>query len=267
MIRDFSLQEAIHQIRECHESMREVFPFMKKNKLWKGLRQHKWISIISVVLSLLIAYMLVSNFIEAFSSETLENGSLNINLGEGIDEANVDKAKAIGKKAIMSGGWKKLFLILSEVIIFYFATKALAILKDIKINPTFKQFVNAQKRMLLVMVRNFIKAVIISIPIHILLGIFSLKEYADYIMFFVYAYYIGLAFLDNYSEQFEIPISQSCKSIYEHRYAATFLGVVISGLLYVPLIGALITPLFGAITATIYGHKNSLEYFGEEEIF
>jgi len=257
----------MYQIGDCYESMKEVFPFMKKNKLWRGISQHKWIALATFIISLLITYILFLNCLEYFSIDPVEARSLNLNLEDEIGEEKMDKLKAAGKATLLTGGWKNLFLILSEVIIFFFATKALATIKGIKISPTFKQFMKAQKRMILVMVRNFIKAIIISIPIHIIFGILSIHEHVGKVMFFVYAYYIGLAFLDNYSEQFEIPIDESCQRIYVHRYASTFLGVVISIFLYIPFIGPLITPLFGAIAATLYGHKNSLEHLEPEEIF
>ncbi len=264
MIKDFSLQEATYQIRDCYNSMKEVFPFIKDNQLWKGLRRHKWISLLTLISSILITYILVCNCIDFFSAGSLEKGVVDIKLGEEIDEEKISKLKEAGKSLLLTGGWKYLFLIVFEVVIFFFATQTLGILKDIKISPTFKQFLQAERRMIKVMIRNFITAILISIPIHIVFGILSMDSLIHITMFFIHAYFIGLAFLDNYYEQFEINIKESSNRIYNHRYASTFLGVVISLMLYIPLIGPLITPLFGAIAATLYGHKNRLEHLQEE---
>jgi len=265
MIQYFSIEEATHQISDSIESMKKVVPFIKENKLLSSIKNHKWISIITLIASILITYILICNCIDYFSSSPLKNEAINLEIDDKINEEQISRLKDTSKTLLLTGGWKYLFLIVFELVIFFFATQTLAILKGIKINPTLKQFIKAEKRMIKVMVRNFIQALIIGIVVHIVLSIASQKQYTGIIMFFVHAYYIGFAFMDNYNEQFEIEIKESQKIVLKHGYASTFLGVVISLLLYIPLLGPLITPLFGAITATLYGHKNAIEVVNIEK--
>ena len=117
MIKDFSLQEATYQIRDCYNSMKEVFPFIKDNQLWKGLRRHKWISLLTIISSILITYILVCNCIDFFSAGSLEKGVVDIKLGEEIDEEKISKLKEAGKSLLLTGGWKYLFLIVCMVIL------------------------------------------------------------------------------------------------------------------------------------------------------
>ena len=86
-------------------------------------------------------------------------------------------------------------------------------------------------------------------------------------MFFIYSYFVGHAFLDNYNEQFNKSIKNSDSIIKQHIGASLALGIVISALLFIPLLGPLCAPILGAIAAAIYGERYKIEDSLPQEFF
>lgn len=229
------------------ESIFETFPFIKKNKLWKGYFENKWVLIVTLIISILFSYWLMTNLFfsgDIDSSNLSEHGA---SVKEGIKDAS--KGEAI------SSGTRYLLLIILEVIIFHFSVKTLSILTGQKQDVKFKQFMTAEKRMIKLLFISFIKGTVAGIFIWVILALMGIGYLSSFIMFFVYSYFMGYAFIDNYNEQFSISINESLLKVRQHVGAATMLGVVVSGLIYIPIIGPFIAPLIGAIAATIYSHK------------
>lgn len=244
------------QIEEMIVCLLDAYPFFKKNRLYRGLLEKKWIIIFAIVVSILFSIRLINSILLFIGVKQPADNNFSLELSEmGVMES----AKLISEKVLFNGTPTYLLIILLEVIIFHVAVKTLSIVNNQILQPSFKDFLTAEKRMIKVMVRNFFKGAIISIILQVPISILDLEYLEDFIMFLVYSYYVGFAFLDNYNEQFDKTIKESNDIIKEHRWASTFLGVIISLLLYIPLLGALITPFLGAIAATLYGNKNNIE--------
>ena len=167
--------------------------------------------------------------------------------------------KEASKGEAISSGTRYLLLILLEVIIFHFSVKTLSLLTNNTKYPNFKDFIAAEKRMIKLLFISFIKGLLASIFLKVILSIFGLGNLTSFMMFFVYSYFMGYAFIDNYNEQFDINIKESLLKVRQHVGAATLLGVVVTGLMYFPVIGPFFAPLFGAVAATLYSHKYQVQ--------
>ena len=166
-------------------------------------------------------------------------------------------------KPLFSSSLKFLLLIFLEVLIYHFAVKTNNILKNTNTIPKFKDFSTAQIRMIKVMGRKWVLGLIMYILVSIACGITQTGFLKDAIMFLVYGYYLGFAFLDNYLEQFHFSIKKSVTCIQSHFGAATVFGIFTSLVMNIPLIGPLVVPFLCAIAATRYGHLNQMEAFNK----
>ena len=208
----------------------------------------------TVIISVLFTYFLICD-IASFNYRTLIE-SLKF---QSLDDELKDHLKSEGKTQAISSGSKYLLIILLEIIIFHFSVKAVNALTGGNHKPTFKEFFAAERRMIILMFINFFKGVAAQAVISSILHVISLGFLAPIIMFFVYGYFIGYAFIDNYNEQYEKTIKESQYIVRKHLGAAVGLGVVISLLLYIPVIGPLFSPIFGGIAASIYGNRYQIQ--------
>ena len=250
---------AIKQIVRIINATRQSIPFFRNNRLLHGLFQQKWIVLVLIIGSCLYSYSFIKDVYDFFSTPAT-NEVLEASLSNTADLGKISEVvKDQGKQAAFHGGSKYLLLILLEVIIFFVSVKTLSILNNEPHKPTFKEFIRAEERMIKVMFSNFILALIIQIFVYIALSILGFSDLSVFVMFFVHAYFIGYAFLDNYNEQFGLKLKESRKIITQHKFASTALGVLISGILIIPVLGAIITPFLGAVIATLYGHNYQME--------
>lgn len=233
------------------ESILATFPFIKQNKLWRGFFENKWVLVFSLIISVLFSYWLLADFIFVNDVDTSTLSEQGASTKEGIKNASKGEAR--------SSGSKYLLLILLEVVIFHFSVKTLSILSGQKQEVKFKQFITAEKRMIKLLFISFIKGTIASIFIWIVLALIGISALNSFIMFFVYSYFMGYAFIDNYNEQFNISLNESLLKVRQHVGAATMLGIVVSGLIYIPIIGPFVAPLIGAVAGTIYSHKYQVQ--------
>ena len=102
---------------------------------------------------------------------------------------------------------------------------------------------------------------VMYILVSIACSIAGFSALRDAIMFFVYGFYLGFAFLDNYLEQFGFNIKNSVKCVQSHFGASALFGITASILMNIPFIGPLIVPFIIGIAATRYGHETKMEAF------
>ena len=249
------------QFRHGVDVMKETLPFVRENLLWNGLFENKWVTAFVFIVSILFTYHIFKD-INQLMALVNDTEIMQAGLIAGMDNISHTISEQ-SKTALSTGGSKYLFIILLEVIIFSFTVKTFSILTHQKIELGFKEFVEAEKRMIIVMVRNFVKAILAQVVIYILLSILSWTHMTSFFMFFVYSYFMGYAFLDNYNEQFKKSIKSSENIIQQHVGASTAFGLAASILLYVPVIGPVLTPILGAVAATLYGHRYRIDKIGK----
>lgn len=252
----FNFSDFISHALSMLQVMIETPFFIKENKLWLGLFDHKWIAFFTIIISLLFSWYLLDDIQERFFwNEVVVATPADLVAEMGMA---TDLLEEQGTKAARSGGSKYLLLILLEVIIFYFCAKTLSILTKEKDTLKFKKFFNAEKRMIKLMAWNFAKGIVAQVFIYTALTIVGFNELTPIAMFLVYSYFIGYAFLDNYNEQFSFKLKESQQIIRQHLGAVFSLGLVVTLLMYIPLIGPLLAPIFGGVSASIYGHRYSI---------
>jgi len=253
MLQQLNLSEFVPQSIRCLKIIGESYHFFKTHKLWKGIFQHKWILLVTVILSFLFTITLFSNLYDILVSAPDSNDLGLINIEESSNTAKTNKNTAI------FGGSKFLFLIMLEIVIFHFSVKTLEILNNEKYKTTFGMFLSAEIRMIKVLIRGAIQSLIAQIVLAIVLSILDFDFILPILMFLIHSFFIGLAFLDNYNEQQKLNIKESDICIRHHSGAATTLGIVASLGLMIPFIGPLAVPVFGAISANIYGSRYHIE--------
>ena len=283
--------KGLGQIKEAISILLSTPSFILKHELWKGFLEHKWVLIFSIVIASFFSYTLCKDIYHYFVPPIEESIEIDIPI-EGLDagistlesvietspeEAQTQleeaKDKLIGKKEeltekhrpLFSGSLKFLLLIFLEVLIFYFSVRTNNIIKGEKKALAFKDFVKAQKRMIMVMGRKWLYGLLMYILLSILCGLLDASRLVDPIMFFVYGYYLGFAFLDNYLEQYKFSLKNSSKCVQRHFGASAVFGVFASVLMNVPLLGPLVVPFICGIAATRYGHEAKMEAFAVRE--
>ena len=252
MYRQFNISEFFPQAGRILRITGESYAFFKKNELWKGIFKHRWVTLVTIILSVLFTYTLFSDIFDILISSD-----------PSPDGANVEGEKkyfsGISKFTAIFSGSKYLMLILLEIVIFHFSVKTLEVLNKEKYETTFGMFIKAEMRMIKVMIRSFVYTFIVNILLNIGLSILGFSYALPAFMFVVTSYFIGLGFLDNYNEQQKLNVKESDICIRYNSGAATTLGVLASVGLVVPIIGPLLVPVFGAIVANIYGHTYHIE--------
>ena len=251
--------------------------FIKDHKLWKGFLNHKWVLLFAIVVAFAYTSALyhdlhdylfpskpnISSELEAAqqTANEVNNSLIETDIvKDGPELIDTDESSE-NHKSVFSGSLKFLLLIFLEVLIFHFAVKTNNILKKEKKALVLKDFIKAEKRLILVMARNWIFGLLMYILVAIACSIAKIKFLSDEIMFVIYAFYLGFAFLDNYLEQFNFSIKKSTKTIQKHFGAAVVMGLFASIAMQVPLIGPLAVPFICAIAATRYGHQMKMENF------
>ncbi len=271
------------QIKNAFAILKSTPNFIRQHKLWKGFGEHKWVLIFSIVIASLFTLTLYNDIYDYIFPSikdsidiptegidetigTVKNAMADIpadtkaNLLDTEEKLNQVKESLKEKnKPLFSGSLKFLLLIFLEVFIFHFSVKTNNILTNENKVLSFKDFVKAQKRMIIVMGRKWIAGLLMFILVSILCALSGMNAFKDVIMFFVYGFYLGFAFLDNYLEQFDFTIKKSVKCIQTHFGASAFFGILASLLMSIPFIGPLITPILFGIAATRYGHASRLE--------
>ncbi len=258
MLKSFNFRETIPQFLNCVKVIRDTPAFIKEHKLWRGFLEKKWILFVTLFISCLFTYTVYQNFLPSSSGEELDIAMMQAGLSPEL-EGMMDDAAEAGKGGARYSGIKYLLIVFLEVIIFYFSVKTLNVLSDREREPKMKDFMKAELRMLKVMGFNFIKGVLYNVLIWTALSIAGMGWLTKYIMFFVYAYFLGYAFLDNYNEQFVKTIKNSQAIIRQHFGASLALGLLITGIIFIPLVGPIVGPIFGGIAGAIYGERFKIE--------
>lgn len=237
--------------------------FIKENKLWTGFFEYKWIMLITITISLLVSFFLFddlfisesTNSLHAESTEIINTEELNVNQ-DNYSTTTIEEVKDNSKKGAKSSGSKYLILVLLEVLIFHLSVRSLSVYTGESIKLKFLDFVKAEKRMIKLLFISWVKGIVAGIIISILLGIIGLGFLKSIIMFLVYSYFIGFAFFDNYNEQYNHNMKESLNIVRLHMGAAISIGIIITCILYVPLIGPFVAPIIGAVSAVIYGQNH-----------
>ncbi len=253
--------KALHQAVDCFAILTETYEFIKEHRLWEGFFKNRWITVLTIFVSILFSIIICSRLLDtSYISDLLgEEGAT-------VQRSGLGLLLMEGDKIFFSGGIKYLLLIVLEVLMFHVAVRTLSILRNQEITLDAKDFLRAEIRMVKVMIRSFILGLIPLIIFKIIFSILGISNLTNIPMFFVYSYYLGFAFFDNYNEQFGLTIKESAELTKENMGAAIMLGIAAHVILILPIIGAIIMPIFCAVAATLYAHKDNEYKVGRIEL-
>jgi hypothetical protein len=139
------------------KNYREVFPFIKTNKLWKGFLDYSWVTKFLLLVGALVSLKFAGVFNDFFNQTSQQGVSFNSvgNLiGNTIDE---------GYDLFGTSGFKYAILILMEVVIFHFSRKTLEVLTGEKAAASLNSFIQAQVRMLKVVLFAYVMETVLTI--------------------------------------------------------------------------------------------------------
>lgn len=228
----------------------EAVEFIRTHRLWKGFLSYGWVVWILLAAGLIVSLKFFSVFLDWMDSISLTDPST-ITHNAGMLFTNVAHE---GYELFFMGGMKYIILILSEILIFHITRRTLEILTGEVQDTSFNTFVQAQIRMIKVVIRSWIKELIATIFISVVTSMFDVEFVEAPLTFVVQCYYLGFAVMDNYNERYHLTITESIKRIEPLAGAALGIGVVFYILLLLPGLGSFIAPVFTAVAATLLMH-------------
>ncbi|MFT4535741.1 MAG: hypothetical protein ACI9P5_003111 [Saprospiraceae bacterium] len=256
MLKNINTKDTISHASKCIGVMMSAYSFFMEHKLWKGFFRHKWIALATIGISILFSYWMICDVTTFFTASPID---IPINDAGIIADQMSDESKRGNAQTAISGGSKYLLLIILEIVIFYFSVKTIEILSGEEQPISISSFWKAEIRMIKVLIRGLVQAFIIQILLSILFGIIGVPNgIKGFVIFFVYAFFVGHAFFDNYNELYKLSIKKSEITTKYHFGATLALGTVASVLLLIPIIGPIVTPIFAALTANLYGYQYKL---------
>jgi hypothetical protein len=227
------------------KNYREVFPFIKTNKLWKGFLDYSWVTKFLLLVGALVSLKFAGVFNDFFNQTSQQGVSFNSvgNLiGNTIDE---------GYDLFGTSGFKYAILILMEVVIFHFSRKTLEVLTGEKAAASLNSFIQAQVRMLKVVLFAYVMETVLTILAGFGLSILGIGVIKPVVSFVIQCFFLGFVIIDNYNEIYHMSIKQSFKYTRQYAGVSIGIGIVVYVLMLLPVLGAFLAPLLAAVTATI----------------
>lgn len=257
------IKKYILQFKDTILAHKEATFFIRDNKLWDGFWKYGWVSRMLIGLALLMGLKLWSVFFDWWN-HTDASGPVQALASMGTLAKNVAFE---GYDFLFVGGMKYVMLVLLEVIIFHICRKTLEILSGESSELTFNTFLNAQIRMIKVVIRSYIWEMIFTVLIKIVFGIFGSLDFLQPVFIFgVQCYFLGLVIVDNYNEQFGLTIKESFEFTKQFIGVAVAIGIVMNVLLLIPVLGAIAAPVIAAVAVTLVMYSISDLHLREEMI-
>ena len=222
---------------------RDAIPFIRENKLWKGLFEAKWFAHLVVGAGLLIYLQLYWIAKKVFTND--HDGEVVLSsfakLGSFFSETY---------DFLFVGAFKYVVLILLEIFIFHFIRKTIEKLSGLQEPASFAAFKQALWRMVKITIRNFILETIFSWIAIAVLGLLGLSFLKVVVVFLIQSYFLGFTLIDNYHEIQNLSIKKSEELTRSFPGVAVAVGAGFTLLLAIPLIGPVIAPIVAGVTAS-----------------
>lgn len=244
-------KQSIHEFFYTLLAFPRAWRFMVNHRLWEGLREYGWVARALVAIGVLGAAYVIFEAIDWFGSHAdaplaamMSSESLFVlwfaELTESFSEGMLN--------------W--VTLVLLEVVIYHFMRRTLKIIlkKNVENAHTFKPFLDAQIRMIIV-------SAIAVVAEGLILNAFEMVH--EGWLFWIFSLFIrstmlGYVIADNYNEQFGLSIDQSRRNLYRGYIGICFgLGLPLLLMLKIPLFGTVLGPLVTSVTAAIVLREKS----------
>jgi len=245
------LKHSIHEFFYTLLAFPRAWHFMRSHRLWEGLSQYGWVARALVMIGVLGAGYVIFEAIDWFDSHADAPLAAMMST-ESLFVLWFDELR----ESLSEGMLNWVTLVLLEVVIYHFMRRTLQIVlkKNIENAHTFKPFLHAQIRMIIVsLIALVAEGLILNAAKMIhegwLFWFFSL---------FVRSTMLGYVIADNYNEQFGLSIDQSRRNLYRGYIGICFgLGLPLLLMLKIPLFGTILGPLVTSVTAAIVLREKS----------
>jgi hypothetical protein len=224
---------------------KNAYAFIREHRLWDGMTRYKGIIVIFILIGLVLGvkiFDIVQNMVQTRGIS--EMGLIN----------TMSMVKDVARESynlLFLGGMKYLVLIFFEIAIFHFVRRTMEIKTGRTFEVSFQAFLDAQVRMIKVVILSFFMEIVMSIMIGIAVGILGVEFLKVFLVLLVQMYFLGFAFIDNYNELFHMGIKESEKDTRKYLGVAIAIGSVAYGLLLIPIAGSIIAPILGGVAATL----------------
>jgi len=233
---------------------REAIDFIYEKKIWEGFWRYGWVAKLLIVLGVLISLKFLS-IIFNWMTEADASTPLAVLSSVGTLFQNIASE---GYRFLFAGSMKYIMVILLEIVIFHVSRRTLSILTGEDSDATFNAFLEAQKRMIKVVIYCFVMEMIATLLIKIFFGIFGFVDFLKPVaLFAVQSYYLGFAVVDNYHEQFGMEIKESAKAMVDYLGVALAVGMFLQLAFAIPVAGTVGGPFIAAVAGTLAMHELS----------
>ena len=264
----FSLGQTFRDFQLGFNKLQRTPEFIQKHRLWHGFWNYGWATIFLLVAAIVVG----SRFIEFFDHIIASFRQVNVSeFGASIGTVFSDISSETYNLAVDSS-FKWIILILMEVVIFHAVRKTLAVLAGEPLRPVgFNVFLKAQIRMFQLGLFSWVMELVLTILLKIGTGLLGIAFINPVAIFLIQAFLLGFMMIDNYIEQkHDIDMMASYKQSQNVMGLAIIIGIVVSVLLWLPLIGAFLAPLIGAVAASLAMYQieqeNPLRMFTDDEM-
>jgi hypothetical protein len=247
------LQAFIVQFKTVTYQLLNTIPFIVFHKLWEGFFKQKAVLTISVLAAIVIPYTLYDAYTNISSDFLTQKQSF---IGSESITKNIND--------LFDGSNKYIVLILLHMFNVYFSNKTIEKLSGHIIDISFKEMISSQVRNLKVIIRNWIREIIIGVGISIIIGILGPDWLEEVLKFLLGSYFVGYIFLDNYNAAFKISIKESSHMVYHHAGAAIGLGLVAKILFLLPWVGPILASFICGVAGTWYMHTSDMHQNASE---
>ncbi|TXF88072.1 hypothetical protein FUA23_16455 [Neolewinella aurantiaca] len=245
------LKLSIHEFFYTLLAFPRAWRFMRNHRLWEGLREYGWVARSLVGIGVFGAAYVIFEAVDWYDHHADAPLSAMMS-GESLFLQWFNELTGSFSEGLLN--W--VTLILLEVVIYHFMRRTLQIVlkKNVENAHTFKPFVNAQIRMIMVSTVALVgEALILNAGEMITDGpvfwLFSL---------FIRSTMLGYVIADNYNEQFGLSIDQSRRHLYRGYIGICFgLGLPLLLMMKVPFFGTVLGPLVTSVTAAIVLREKS----------
>ena len=224
--------------------------FIHKNKLWVGLNNYRWLSKFLVVIGIVVGLLFFKNMGSYFNSSSIDQLSFDQS-ATGVLESLI----GTGQTVATIGSYKYIILFLIEVLVFHFVRVTLMNVTGTHIDTSFKTFMKTQKRMVMVTIFCLVLENVMSFILNIPFNIFGADFLSPALFVIVAGYYTGFVIQDNYNEVYHMTLRQSNAYNWQYAVVTLIVGLIVSGLMLIPVIGAIVGPIIGAVIATRTMHE------------
>ena len=229
--------------------------FIREQKIWKGMLSYGWVARLFIIMALLGGLKFVSLFVK-WINKIFSAGDPSVAI---TSMGLFAKDLAVGSyEMLFSSGSKYVMLILLEVVVFHFARRTLEILTGKEAKAGWRDFVDAQVRMIKVAFRSWILEMVVLTILSIVFGIFGFLDFMEPILALaVQSYFLGFAVVDNYNEQFGLTIKESVAYAWQYLGVVMAMGLFFYIMLLIPFVGTVAGPCIAAVAVCVIMYKLS----------